>query len=235
MENFGSKSRSRRERMVRKQIAPACTADPRVLQAFSRVPRELFLPPDLRRWLAYVPLPLPIGHGQTISQPAIVARMFELAGLGPHARVLDVGAGSGYQTALLSQLCEHVCGIEIVPELAARAERALRLAGIRNASIHVRNAFDGLPEFAPYDAILVAAATPEVPSALLEQLKDGGRLIIPIGPRLSQRDMLLRALLRRRSPQRLVRFVRNGGEFTRTELDRVYFVPLVPGLASGQG
>ena len=217
---------ARRDRMVQGQLQRLGVDDERVLAAFRKVPREAFLPRFKRR-LAYLPVPLDIGHGQTISQPFAVARMMQLAAIGPNDRVLDVGAGSGYQTALLAQVCSHVYGLEIIPALAERATKALRELGIQNAVVHLGNGHDGLPQHAPYDAILVAAVAPEIPRALQAQLKDGGRLIMPVGPHLSRREMTWRTLLKRPSPQRLVRITRRGADFEREELGKVYFVPFV--------
>ncbi|HKP60953.1 MAG TPA: protein-L-isoaspartate(D-aspartate) O-methyltransferase [Polyangiales bacterium] len=221
-----SASEARRERMVKVQLSRLGVDDDRVIAAFRSVPREAFLP-RFKRPLAYLPIPLDIGYGQTISQPLAVARMLQLARIGPEDRVLDVGAGSGYQTALLARVCSYVYGLEIIPALAERANKALRDVGIQNAMIHVANGHDGLPAHAPYDAILVAAVAPEVPAALLGQLKDGGRLIMPVGPHLSRREMTWSVLLKRPSPQRLVRITRRGESFDREELGQVYFVPFV--------
>lgn len=221
-----SGSEVRRERMVKLQLSRLGVDDDRVLAAFRSVPREAFVP-RFKRPLAYLPIPLDIGYGQTISQPLAVARMLQLAQMGPSDRVLDVGAGSGYQTALLARVCSFVYGLEIIPALAERANDALRKVGIQNAVIQVGNGHEGLPEHAPYAAILVAAVAPEVPPALLGQLKDGGRLIMPVGPHLSRREMTWSVLFKRPSPQRLVRITRHGEHFDREELGKVYFVPFV--------
>lgn len=218
--------RERRERMVREQIAQM-HCDDRLQRAFEQVPRELFALAGLRRRLAYCPIPLSIGYGQTLSQPAIIARLLQLAQIDESAHVLDVGCGSGYQAALISKLGAHVYGIELVPELADRARKTLQQAGIHNVTVYTGDGFRGVPQHAPYDAIVVAAVAPHVPQALLAQLKDRGRLVLPVGPALSKRNMLWRALTRQASPQRLVRIVRQGSEFVREELDPVYFVPLI--------
>jgi protein-L-isoaspartate(D-aspartate) O-methyltransferase len=212
--------------MVQEQLNRFGVSDQRILDAFRTVPREAFVPRFKRR-LAYLPVPLDIGCGQTISQPRIVARMIELASIGKDDRVLDVGAGSGYQTALLARLCQFVYGVEIVPTLAERANAALKEVGIQNAVVHVGNGHEGLAQFAPFDAILVAAAAPEIPEALKHQLKDGGRLILPVGPHLSRRAMTWAVLLKRPSPQRLVRVTRTGSSFAQEQLGKVYFVPFV--------
>ena len=187
-------------------------ADERVLAAVAEVPRELFISPSLEQF-AYLDRPLPIGGGQTISQPTLVARMCELLELSPGDVVLDVGSGSGYHAALLSRLCRHVYGIELDAELAAQASRTLALAGIDNATIVQGDGARGLPARAPFDAINVAAtAGGGVPAALEEQLAPGGRLIVPVA---------------HGGGERLV-FVRRGadGAHERTLLDAVRFVPL---------
>ena len=177
---------SARERMVREQIAGRGITDARVLEAMRKVPRERFLDPASAD-RAYEDRPLPIGHGQTISQPYIVARMAALAALHGHERLLEVGAGCGYQTAVLAELAAEVWAIEIIPELAALAARKLEELGVRNARVECFDGTHGWPEHAPYDAILVAAGAPRVPVLLLSQLAAGGRLVIPVGPRDSQR------------------------------------------------
>lgn len=187
-------------------------ADERIVAAVAAVPRELFISPALERF-AYLDRPLPIGGGQTISQPTLVARMCELLELSPGDVVLDVGSGSGYHAALLSRLCRHVHGIELDGELAAQAMRSLRLAGIDNATIVQGDGAAGLPAHAPFHAINVAAtASGGVPIALERQLARGGRLIAPVA---------------QGGEERLV-FVRRGagGALDRTLLDAVRFVPL---------
>ncbi len=198
-----------------------------LLGAFAAVPREQFVEGALRRRLAYLPMPVPIGKGQTLSQPWIVAKMIALAELRPTHVVLDVGSGSGYQTALLARLCRHVHGVEILPELAVRARAVLAALGVRNATIHVADGARGLPEHAPFDVILVAAAAQAVPDRLLAQLADGGRLIVPIGQQLSKPAMALRMMFGRKAAQQLNRFTRRGEHFEREVLDGVHFVPFV--------
>jgi protein-L-isoaspartate(D-aspartate) O-methyltransferase len=168
------------ERMVGDQLVPRGLADPRILNAMREVPREAFVNPA-DRGRAYSDCALALGHGQTISQPYMVARAAELAALKPTDVALDVGCGSGYQAAVLSRLCARVIGIELVPELARDAERRLKELGFDNVSVHVGDGSIGLREFAPYDAILVAAAARHVPTQLVEQLRVGGRLVIPVG------------------------------------------------------
>jgi protein-L-isoaspartate(D-aspartate) O-methyltransferase len=172
--------------MVEQQLRGRDIADERVLRAMEQVPRELFVPPDLRSH-AYDDSALPIGAGQTISQPYMVARILEEAGLDGDERVLDVGTGSGYQAAVLAQIADEVHSIERIPELADQARRNLEAAGIDNVHVHVGDGSRGLVEHAPYDAIAVAAAAPGFPEALYEQLRVGGRLVVPIGRRRGQR------------------------------------------------
>ncbi len=155
--------------------------DIRVLTAIERVPRDLFVPPDKRK-LAYANMALPIGKRQTISQPLMVALMTEAAALGPEDKVLEVGTGSGYQAAVLAHLAREVITVERIPELRSRARSLLRSLGYENVWVYA--ALDdtlGFPPAAPYDAILVTAAAPNVSDVLWEQLKEGGRLVIPVG------------------------------------------------------
>ncbi len=175
-----------REQMVERQLRGRDIVDERVLAAMERVPRELFVPEDLRRQ-AFDDAALPIGAGQTISQPYMVARICEELGLDGDERVLDVGTGSGYQAAVLAELADEVHSIERVPELAEQARRNLAAAGYDGVVIHVGDGSRGLPEHAPYDAIAVAAAAPGFPQALYDQLTPGGRLVVPVGRRHGQR------------------------------------------------
>jgi protein-L-isoaspartate(D-aspartate) O-methyltransferase len=175
-----------RERMVKEQIAGRGISDPRVLAALGKVPRERFVDAAVRD-KAYDDRPLPIGFGQTISQPYIVARMAMLARLAGEERVLEIGAGCGYQTAVLAELCREVWAIEIIDKLAAEAARRLRDLGYDRAHVECFDGTHGWPEHAPYDAIIVAAGAPRVPVMLLAQLGPGGRLVIPVGPRENQR------------------------------------------------
>jgi len=198
--------RDARERMVREQIVARGITDPRVLRAMREVPRERFVDPAAAD-RAYEDRPLPIGHGQTISQPYIVARMASLAELQGSERVLEVGAGCGYQTAVLAALADEVWAIEIIPELAETAAHKLAELGIRNARVECFDGTHGWPEHAPYDAILVSAGAPRVPVLLLAQLAPGGRLVIPVGPRDSQR---------------LVVVTKHGGD----EFETVYDIPV---------
>ena len=188
-------------------------ADKRVLAVIERVPREQFVPPDLRAE-AWENIPLPIGSGQTISQPLVVARMCELLELTQDDTVLDVGTGSGYHAALLARLARHVYSIEVRESLSRQAADNLRAAGIENVTLVVGDGSRGLPEHAPYDAINVAAAAGGgIPPALAEQLGQGGRLVSPVEV----------------GEQRLVVARRTAEGVALTELERVRFVPLVGG------
>jgi protein-L-isoaspartate(D-aspartate) O-methyltransferase len=171
---------ARREAMVTEQIAARGVKDARVLAAMRRVPRHEFVPEEMRG-LAYSDRPLAIGHGQTISQPYIVALMTEAAGVGKGARVLEVGTGSGYQAAVLAELGADVYSVEIVELLARTAARALERAGYKRVHLRVGDGYRGWPEAAPFDAVVVTAAPPRIPEPLKQQLKPGGRLVIPVG------------------------------------------------------
>jgi protein-L-isoaspartate(D-aspartate) O-methyltransferase len=177
---------ARRTRMVDEQLRGRDIVDERVLAAMERVPRELFVPEDLRD-RAFDDAALPIGAGQTISQPYMVARIAQELGLDGDEKVLDVGTGSGYQAAVLAELADEVHTIERIPELAEQARRALEAAGYGNVTVHVGDGSRGLPEQATFDAIAVAAAAPGFPNALYEQLNSGGRLVVPVGGRRGQR------------------------------------------------
>ena len=176
---------SDRKEMTRRQIAARGLRDPRLLAAFESVPRHLFVPEEYRQ-RSYADGPLPIGYGQTISQPYIVALMTHLLELTGRERVLEVGTGSGYQAAILSRLAAEVHTVEIVPELFAQAERTLSELGCANVHSHLADGFLGWTAAAPYDGILVAAAAPSAPRALLDQLAEGGRLVLPVGDRVYQ-------------------------------------------------
>lgn len=177
--------------MVRTQLADRGIRDARVLQAMLDVPRHEFIPEELRSE-AYEDRPLPIGAGQTISQPYIVAIMLQHLALQPADRMLEVGTGSGYVTALLSRLCAEVYSVERYPELAESAKGLLERLGYSNVHVIVADGSCGLPEFAPFDAILVSAATSEVPPALFTQLREGGRMIVPVGSPFTQELQLIR-------------------------------------------
>jgi protein-L-isoaspartate(D-aspartate) O-methyltransferase len=176
--------------MVDRQLRRRDIGDERVLAAMERVPRELFLP-EGQRGRAYDDAAVPIGGGQTMSQPYIVAKMSELLSLDGDERVLDVGTGSGYHAAVLAELADEVVSIERVPELAERARANLASAGYQDVEIRVGDGTLGVPDRAPFDAIAVAAAAPELPDALYEQLRLGGRIVVPVGGRLNQRLQLI--------------------------------------------
>ena len=172
--------------MVAEQLVARGIADQRVLDAMGRVPREAFVDEhDSKR--AYLDMPLRIGYGQTISQPYMVAIICQTADVHEGDRVLDIGAGSGYQAAVLSELGAEVHTIERIPELAERARRRLAAAGYETVEVHVGDGSLGLLEHAPYDAITVAAAAPDMPASLYEQLVVGGRLVVPVGGPAGQR------------------------------------------------
>lgn len=203
---------SDRQLMVASQIAPRGVADARVLDAMRSVPREEFVPPA-QRADAYADHPLPIGSGQTISQPYIVAMMLEAAEIAPGDRVLEIGAGSGYAAAVASRLAAGVCAVERIGDLArAAAERLARL-GYGNVEVRHDDGTGGWPGGGSFDVILVAAAGPEIPAPLLAQLAPGGRLVMPVGPR--------------GEAQRLTRIRRTPDGDRREDLGAVVFVPLI--------
>jgi len=201
-----------RSRMVENQIAARGITSPRVLEAFREVPRQLFVPANQQVY-AYQDGPLPIGKGQTISQPYIVAYMTEKLALDGDERVLEIGTGSGYQAAILSLLAGEIHTVERHPQLAEFANKILNQLGYENVTVHLGDGTHGVPEFGPYQAIIVTAAGPDVPNPLLDQLDEGGRLIMPVG--------------RRRGGQVLQLFQRVEGDIQREELSQVAFVPLI--------
>ncbi len=176
--------------MVEEQIAARGVADGRVLAAMRAVPRHRFVPPDVQG-AAYADRPLPIGWGQTISQPFIVAKMTELLGIRPSDRIFELGSGSGYQAAVASRLARRVFTVEIVPELAERATETLRALGYDNVSVRSGDGYRGWPEEAPFDAMLVTAAVPRLPERLLAQLRPGGRAVMPIGEAGAVQELVL--------------------------------------------
>jgi len=180
-ERRGDGAVAARRRMVEEQVLKRDVRAPAVVAAMTEVPRHLFVP-AARRGLAYADTALPIGGGQTISQPYVVALMTSLLEVGPGARVLEIGTGSGYHAAVLSRVAGEVYTIEIVPELAARARRTLARLGYGNVHVRTGDGYRGWPEAAPFDAILLTAAPREVPAPLLAQLRPGGRLVAPVGP-----------------------------------------------------
>jgi protein-L-isoaspartate(D-aspartate) O-methyltransferase len=175
-----------RQQMVERQLRARDISDERVLDTMARVPRELFIPEPDRR-LAYADAALPIGHGQTISQPYMVARIAEALALRPGERVLDVGTGSGYQAAVLAELGADVVTIERIPELAESARASLAAAGYPQVDVRVGDGTLGVPALAPFDAIAVAAAAPAFPQTLYDQLRPRGRLVVPVGEARVQR------------------------------------------------
>src|SRR5437016_288343 len=197
--------------MIEKQLRRRGISDAAVLAAMTAVPRHEFVPPELRSH-AYDDLPLPIGGGQTISQPYMVAAMTAALHLQPGDRVLEIGTGCGYQAAVLSRLVKEVFTIERRPELAASASATLARLGSPNVHVHCGDGTLGLPELAPFDAILVAAAAPAPPQPLLAQLAEGGRMIIPVGDSDNQELQLIE---------------KRGGKFSTKMLEGCRFVPLV--------
>ncbi len=200
-----------RENMVRYQLSRRGIHDARVIEAMRNLPRHLFVPERLRD-MAYQDRPLDIGQGQTISQPYMVALMTQLLELTPEDRVLEVGAGSGYQSAILGYLASEVYTIERIPELADQARKRLEEAAIPNVTVLVGDGTLGHESAAPYDAILVTAAAPSIPSALKQQLAQDGRLVCPVGER---------------GEQILVRIRRKGEEFPIERHTPCMFVPLI--------
>ena len=211
-----------RQAMVARQLQRRDITDPRVLVAMGTVPRHRFVPAALVS-RAYGDYPLPIGEDQTISQPYIVALMTQWAGVAPGDRVLEVGTGSGYQAAVLAELTEQVFSIEIRPELARQAATRLKDLGYGRVQVRSGDGYQGWPEAAPFDAILVTAAAARVPPALTAQLKEGGRLVIPLGPP--------------GGAQTLMRYRRVQGKLVEEASLAVRFVPLVrpPALKATPG
>ncbi len=200
-----------RERMVEKQIAARGIRDKRVLEAMKKVPRHLFV--DEALWdQAYGDFPLPIGRGQTISQPYIVARMTEELGLKGDEKVLEIGTGSGYQTAILAELARQVFSVERIPDLLQRARQTLDRLGYHNVMIKLDDGTWGWKEHAPYDAILVTAGSPVIPTPLLDQLKDPGVMVVPVGDEYSQT---------------LTKVTKHNGKVDTEYLEGVRFVKLI--------
>ena len=200
-----------RKRMVERQIARRGITSPRILDAFLEIPRHLFVPENQQIY-AYQDSPLPIGKGQTISQPYIVAYMTQCLNLDGDEKVLEIGTGSGYQAAILGMLASEVHTIERHKSLADGASILLEKLGFKNITIHVGDGTNGLLDYAPYDAVMVTAAAPEVPLPLLDQLAEGGRLIMPVGGRFGQ---VLHLYTKRKT------------EIQKDNLAPVAFVPLI--------
>lgn len=200
-----------REQMVAEQLEARDISQPDVLAAMRKVPRHLFVPHDLQH-LAYRDGPLPIGNDQTISQPYIVALMTQALGLAKTDTVLEIGTGSGYQAAILAELCQQVYSLERDRHLAGQAGKRLADLGYANVEVYVGDGSQGLPDMAPFDAILVTAAAPSIPNPLRSQLCDGGRLVLPVGSR---------------DGQVLERLWRTGDTWRVERLGPVMFVPLV--------
>jgi protein-L-isoaspartate(D-aspartate) O-methyltransferase len=211
--SFGERIRER-EAMVFQQIQARDIKDPNVLKAMRIVPRHAFVPLS-RQGEAYSDYPLPIGEGQTISQPYIVAWMTELLGITADDDVLEIGSGCGYQTAVLAQLAKHVYAIERIEKLAAQAKINLERAGVENATVRIGDGFKGWPEHAPFPCILCAAAPSEVPEELISELAVGGRMVLPVGPR---------------GLQEMIRLTKQpDGSVKREDLGAVAFVPMIDG------
>lgn len=207
----GPEAYRRDRRRLVEELRAGGIEDLAVLHAFDAVPRHLFVPEAVRH-RAYEDAALPLGHGQTISRPAVHALHLSLADLAGDERVLEVGTGSGYQTALLAHLCREVFSVERLEELAERAHGRLAELEMANVSVRIGDGSRGWPEEAPFDVILVAAAAPDVPEPLREQLGDGGRLLVPVGEE---------------NDQRLLRLVHRAGEWEEETVDRARFVPLL--------
>ena len=203
-----------RETMVESQIIDRGVRDPDIIRAMKKVPRHLFVP-EKYKTLSYTDHPLPIGEGQTISQPYIVAFMTETLKLKPGERVLEIGTGSGYQAAILAELINEVYSIEIIEALGIRAQETLSKLGYKNVHIKIGDGHQWRAQKAPLDAIIVTCAPEQIPRPLVEQLKEGGRMIIPVG--------------RVGTVQKLVRGVKTGGRIKTEEVMLVRFVPMVKG------
>ncbi len=201
-----------RERMVERQLGARDIRDPGVLRAMRKVPRHLFVAPGFV-FQAYADHPVPIGEGQTISQPYVVALMTQLLGLTGSERVLEVGTGSGYQAAVLAELAKDVYTIEILPRLAASAEERLRALGYTAVHVRAGDGYRGWPEAAPFDAIMVTAGASHIPPALVEQLAEGGRLVIPVDIDPGRQELLAAE--------------KRGGRLVTRSVAPVRFVPLI--------
>jgi protein-L-isoaspartate(D-aspartate) O-methyltransferase len=207
----------KRLKMVDIQIRQRGVGDKRVLRAMETVERHRFVPPAAVDY-AYRDTPLSIGHGQTISQPYIVALMTEVLQLRPEDRVLEIGTGSGYQAAVLAELVAEVYSIEIVPDLGHEAADRLARLGYDNVTVMVGDGYKGWPEHAPFDAVIVTAAPPKIPQALVDQLADGGRMVVPVGTHY----------------QELIVIEKNDGKIEKRSVAAVRFVPMIHGEETGE-
>lgn len=198
--------------MVREQLATRGITDRQLLAAMGSVPRHCFVPPELASH-AYDDGPLPIGHAQTISQPYVVARMIQLARAAPGQRALDIGCGSGYQAAVLAEIVDEVYAVERVPELARAAAERLKVLGVMNVQVREGDGWNGWPEAAPFDVVLVGCADVEIPPPLIAQLATGGRLVMPVGSRAMQRLVVVHK--------------RGEASYAEHSYDPVAFVPLL--------
>lgn len=201
---------SLREEMVRTQISSRGITDRRVLNVFKKVPRHLFVPQNLQNE-AYNDYPLPIGYGQTISQPYIVAMMTEAVKPSSDKKALEIGTGSGYQAAVLAEIVDSVYTIEIIPELAKQSSALFKKLGYRNIESKYGDGYKGWPEHAPFDLIIVTAAPDEIPKPLLDQLAENGRMVIPVGGRYAFQDLIL--------------VTKKNGKIVEKRLSVVRFVP----------
>lgn len=202
-----------RKRMVEKQIVARGIKDEKVLDALLEVERHKFVPKNLQ-YFAYTDHPLPIGYGQTISQPYIVALMTELLDLKPDEKLLEIGTGSGYQAAVLSLLCKQVYTIEILEPLAENSAKLLSDLGYTNVAVKCGDGFLGWEEYAPFDAIIVTCAPEEIPPKLVEQLKEGGRIVIPVGDKFQQLQLVVK---------------KKRGKIKVKDITPVRFVPMIKG------
>jgi protein-L-isoaspartate(D-aspartate) O-methyltransferase len=211
LKNFTDKYEKVRQRMVREQVVARGIKDQKVIQAMLDVPRHLFVPENQER-MAYEDRPLPIGEGQTISQPYIVALMTETLNLDENMSVLEIGTGSGYQAAILSEIVKEVFTIEIIESLAIKAKNTLDALEYTNISFKIGDGYKGWNEKAPFDAIIVTCAPSNIPKPLEEQLKEGGKMIIPLGGSITQELVLIE---------------KRKGKLIRKEVSSVRFVPMV--------
>ncbi len=205
---------AKRQQMVNEQIIARGIDSPEVIKAMRKVPRHFFIP-KAKRHSAYIDSPVPIGEGQTISQPFIVALMTQLLEPAPGHRILEIGTGSGYQAAILAELAAEVYTIEIIESLGRRAEKTLKILGYENIVVKTGDGYKGWPEKAPFDSIIVTCAPEKIPRPLVDQLTNGGRLVLPVG--------------RRGGVQRLIIGIKKGGKLETRDVLPVRFVPMIKG------